>query len=806
MDTLLQDIRFGSRMLLKNKGFTFVAIAALSLGIGASTAIFSLVDAVLLRPLPYPHAEKIVSFEGINPPRGILDSNVSAPDVADWKTRSDAFEHLGIFFTAGGVLAPENGEPVRVPRAGVQWDFFPTLGVQPVLGRAFRPEEDRAGAEPSALLSNNLWRHHFGADRSIIGRQITISGRRTTVLGVMPPGFNFPNGDTEVWTALRLNAAEEARNNRSFEAIGRLKPNATVEQAQTQLTAINAQLARQFHETNDGWDVRVLSLQDRIVRGVRPSLLALLGGVFFLLLIACANVGNLLLARAAVRRREIALRAALGASRGRVWRQLLTESLLLALIGGVIGLLFSSWLAGSLANFALADLPRLNTVGLDWHALLAALGLSVFTGGLFGTAPAMQASKLNLTEALKEGGRSGGDSTSHRTRDLFLVAQVALSLVLLVGAGLLIKSFQRLREVQPGFNPAGVLTVSVGLPYVKYPEDTQRAQFFGRLVENVSKLPGVESAAATLSLPLNGNNYLVGRGCVREGRPLTNDESINEMYDVVTPGYFRTLGIPLLAGRDFAPNDTANSAKVVIINRTLAERYFASPQGSLGKRLTIWPDEKFPREIVGVVADSKHNTLDSPIEPQTFVPYAQEASWDTLAIAVKTRIEPAMLTESIRQQVLALDKGQPIYRVQTMDEVVQKSTATRRASMVVLSAFAIAALLLAAIGIYGVMAYAVTQRTREIGIRMALGAQTGDVLRLIVRQGMVLATVGAAVGLLGSLLFARTLGTLLYNVQAADPVTYCAILGLLFLVAFIACYLPARRAAKLNPVKALAQN
>ena len=620
------------------------------------------------------------------------------------------------------------------------------------------------------------------------------------------PGFNFPNGDTEVWTALRLNVAEEARNNRSLEAIGRLKSNATVEQAQTQLTAINAQLARQFHETNDGWDVRVLSLQDRIVRGVRPSLLALLGGVFFLLLIACANVGNLLLARAAVRRREIALRAALGASRGRLWRQLLTESLLLALIGGVMGLLLSTWLADSLASFALADLPRLSAIGLDWHALFIALGLSVFTGVLFGTAPAVHASKLNLTEALNEGGRSGADSASHRTRDLFLVAQVALSLVLLVGAGLLIKSFQRLRDVQPGFNPAGVLTVSVGLPYVKYPEDAKRAQFFERLIENVGKLPGVESAGAALSLPLNGTNYLVGRGCVREGRPLTNAESIDAMYDVVTPGYFRTLGITLVAGRDFAPNDTPNSAKVVIINRTLAERYFGSAQASLGKRITIWPDEKFPREIVGVVGDSKHITLDTPTAPQTFVPYAQEASWDTLSIAVKTKIEPTMLTEPIRQQVLALDKGQPIYRVQTMDEVVQKSAATRRASMMVLSAFAVAALLLAAIGIYGVMAYAVTQRTREIGIRMALGAQTADVLRLIVRQGMLLAAAGAIVGLLGSLFLSRALGSLLYNVRAADPVTYGAILGLLFLVAFVACYLPARRAAKLNPVTALAQN
>lgn len=806
METFFYDLRFGLRMLLKNKSFTLVAIAALSLGIGASTAIFSLVDAVLLRPLPYPNAERIVSFEGVNPPRGIKDSNISAPDLVDWKARSDAFEHLALFFTNSAILSPDKGEPVRVPRAVVQSEFFKALGVQPVLGRTFRSEEDKVGTERVAVLSNALWQGHFGGDRNIIGRQVTISGRQFNVVGVMPPGFNFPNGDSEVWTALQFNPAEERRNDRSWEAIGALKSNATLEQAQAQLTAINAQLARQFHETNDGWNVTVLRLQDRVVRDVRPSLLALLGGVFFLLLIACANVGNLLLARGAVRRREIALRAALGASRGRVWRQLLTESLLLALIGGTLGLTFSAWLADSLATFALASLPRLSAIGSNWHALITALILSLLTGLLFGTAPALHASKLNLTEALNEGARSGDSTASHRMRDLFLVAQVALSLILLVGAGLLIKSFQRLREVQAGFNPTGVLTVSVGLPHVKYPENAQRARFFDRLVENVGKLPGVESAAATLSLPLNGSNYLVGRSFVQEGRPLTNDESIQAAYDVATPGYFRTLGIPLVAGRDFTPNDTPNSTMVVIVNRAIAERYYGSPQAALGKRLTIWPDENFPREIIGVVGDTKHLTLDAPVDPQTFVPYSQEASWDTLAVAVRTKIEPAVLTEAIRQQVLALDKGEPIYRVQTMDEVVQKSTATRRASMTVLGIFAVAALLLAAIGIYGVMAYAVTQRTREIGIRMALGAQTADVLRLIIRQGMLLAAAGAIVGLLGSLFFSSAIGSLLYNVRAADPGTYGAILALLFLVAFVACYVPARRASRLNPVNALAQN
>ncbi len=805
METLLQDIRFGFRMLLKNKGFTFVAIAALALGIGASTAIFSVVDAVLLRPLPYANPERIVSFQAINPSAGIKDGNLSAPDFFAWQKRCDALERWALFVSGGAILAPEKSEPVRVPRAVVTRDFFAALGVQPFLGRTFGRDEDKPGAEPVALLGNNLWRRFFGADPHIIGQRTSVSGRMMTVLGVMPAGFAYPNGDTDIWTSLQVNPAEEARDNRSFESIGRLKPGASLEQAQTQLSAINAQLAQEFQETNKGWDVHLYSLQERLVREVRPSLLALLGAVFFLLLIACANVANLLLARAAGRRREIALRAALGASRTRVWRQLLTESLLLALIGGALGLILSVWLADLLAGLGLTDIPRQLADGVDHRAVLISLALSLFTGLLFGAAPAWHASRLDLNQALNEGGRGGGDISSRRSRDLLLVAEVALSLVLLLGAALLIKSFQHLRDVRPGFTPAGVLTMSVSLPYAKYPEDAQRAQFFEQLVERVRTVPGVESAAAVLSLPLNGSNYSVGRAFVPEGRPLTTGESANASYFVATEGYFRTMQIPLLAGRDFSPNDTANSPMVVLINQTMAKRYFGSPAQSLGKRITVWRDEKFLREIVGVVGDTKDTTLDAEMEPQMFVPYAQNATWGSMSLAVRAAIEPTALTAAIREQVLAIDKGEPIYRVQTSEEVLHKSTATRRAAMLLLSAFAAAALLLAAVGIYGVMAYSVAQRTREIGIRMALGAQTGDVLRLIVRQGMLLAGAGAAVGLLGSFFLSRAIGTLLYGVRAGDPATYAEILILLMSVTFAACYWPARRAAKLNPIVALAE-
>jgi putative ABC transport system permease protein len=807
METLLQDIRFGCRLLLKNKGFTAVAVAALALGIGASTAIFSLVDTVLLRPLPYPNPGKIVYLEGVNPAKGINESNVSAPDFYDWHKSANALEHLALFATTEGILDPRNGEPVRVPRAAVTSDFFSALGVQPVLGRALRAEENKSGAPFVALLGNALWHRHFGADRRIIGQQINVGGRSMTVVGVMPKGFAYPNGDTEIWSSLQLDLAGEPRDNRSLEAIGRVKPDATLEQAQAQLSAINAQLAQQFRETNQGWDVRLIRLQDRLVRDVRPFLLTLLGAVFFLLLIACANVANLLLARAAARQREVALRAALGASRARVWRQFLTESLLLALVGGTLGVILGEWLTGSLASLTLADLPQTSVSALNLHGLLAALGLSLLTGLLFGSVPAFHASKLNLTQALNQAGRSGADSpSSHRTRNFFLVSEIALSLVLLVGAGLLIRSFDRLRNVQPGFNPKRVLTMSISLPYAKYPENAQRVQFFERLTEKVHNLPGVESAAANLCLPLNGSNYQIGRAFIREGHPATVEESVDASYSVATSDYFRTLEIPLLAGRTFTSDDNLKSPMVTIINRTLAERYFGSPQQSLGKRLTIWRDEKFPREIIGVVGDTKNPSLDAEVGPQIFVPYAQDPEWGTLSLAVRTKVEPSSLTAAVRQQVLTIDPGEPVYRVQTMEEIVRRSTATRRASMLLLGIFASSALLLAAIGIYGAMAYSVTQRTREIGIRMALGAQTSDVLWLILRQGMALALGGAFVGLVVSLFFTRIIRGLLFGVGAGDPGTYAAILFLLILVALAACYWPARRAAKLNPVKALAEN
>ncbi|MGI9107413.1 MAG: ADOP family duplicated permease [Pyrinomonadaceae bacterium] len=800
-----QDVRYGLRMLLRKPGFTFVAAMTLALGIGANTAIFSVVNAVLLRPLSFPRADEIIHFEGTNPSKGISDSNLSAPDYVDWTTQNQAFAQIGIFATGGAILAGTGDEPERVPRAAVSAAFFPVLGVQPLLGRAFLPEEDRPGSEQVAVLSHNLWKRRFGSNADIIGSKITVSGRSVSVVGVMPPGYDFPQ-QTQLWTSLRLNAAEQNRDNRSYEVIARLRPGVSVKQAQTEISTINARLAQTYEETNSGWNVRLIRLHERLVGEVRPSLLALLGAVAFVLLIACANVANLLLARAAARRKEIAIRTALGASRLRVVRQLLTESMLLSLIGGAFGLLLSMWLTNLLIAISPADTPRFNEINVDYRVLAFTLGVSCLTGMIFGLAPALQVSKIDLNGSLKDGtpgAGAGGGPRRNRIRSLLVVSEVALSLMLLISAGLLIKSFQRLRAVEPGFNPEHLLTMSISLPSAKYSENQQRADFFRQLVEQVEALPGVKSAGTVLTLPLGGGGFSVGRSFIPEGRAMTTQESANASYSLASPEYFHTLEIPLRAGRNFTERDTDKSPMVVIINETMARRFFGANEEAVGKRLTIWRDEKFPREIVGVVGDTKSATLDGEAGPQMYVPHPQDASWGLMVLVARTIEEPASMTPAIRRAVLALDKDQPIYNLQTMDEVVLKSMGPRRVSMLLFSIFAGVALVLAAVGIYGVVAYSVTQRTHEIGIRMALGAQKRDVLRLVMRQGITPALVGIGAGLIGALMITRLMSSLLYGVSATDPLTFIAISLLLIIVALLACYVPARRATRVDPLIAL---
>jgi len=798
MRTLLQDLRYGARMLLKSPGFTVVAIIALALGIGANTAIFSVINAVLLRPLAYPKADEIVYFSGVNTAKGITRSNISAPDYVDWTKQNKVFAQMAAFVTGGAILTGTN-EPERVPRAVVTASFFNVLGVQPVLGRAFLAEEDQPNSQQVAVLSYGLWKRRFGSDANIIGNKITVSGRIMTVVGVMPAGYEFPE-QTQIWTSLRLDASDEKRDNRAYEAIGRIKPDVSLEQAQAQISTINAQLAKSYEETNIGWDIKLVRLHERLVGDVRPSLLALLGAVAFVLLIACANVANLLLARASARQKEMAVRTALGASRLRVVRQLLTESVLLSLMGGTLGLLLSVWLTDLLIALSPADTPRFSEINLDYRVLGFTMIVSCLTGVLFGLAPALQASKIDLNEALKEGGR--GMSESHRRnrlRSLLVVSEIALSLMLLVGAGLLIKSFQHLRDVKPGFTPEHVLTMIVPLPYAKYHEPQQRADFYRQLVERVKALPGVASAGMVLNLPLNGGGFSVWRSFIREGHPMTTEESANASYLVTTPDYFRTMEIPLLAGRNFNDRDTENSPMVVIISETMARRYFGSKEDAIGKRITM----ESPREIVGVVGDTKPSTLDADAAAQTYVAYTQDATWNSMALAVRTNGEPSLMTAAVRHEVLAIDKDQPIYNIKTMEDVVINSVGSRRVSVLLFSVFASIALVLAALGIYGVMSYTVAQSTHEIGIRLALGAQAGDVMKLVVGQGMMLALAGIGVGVLGAVAVTRVMQSLLYGVSATDPLIFVFVSSLLIIVALLACYIPARRAMKVDPMTAL---
>jgi putative ABC transport system permease protein len=812
MNTLLQDVRFGVRMLLKQKGFTAVAILALGLGIGANTAIFSLVNGVLLRPLPFPDAERIIFFEGKNPgASGITESNISFLDFTDWSQQTDLFASTAAYWTGNANLGADGAEPERVPRAGVTTGFFSVLGVQPLLGRGFRPEEDHPYPQTVAIISHGLWKRRFGSDPNVIGKQVQISGSSMTIVGVMPPGFEYPE-QTQVWVTSAVNLSQEPRDNRVWSAIARLNTGIDLKQAQTRLSAINAQLDKQFHETNKGWDVFLSTLHERLVREVKPSLLALLGAVGFVLLIACANVANLLLARSAARQKEIAIRAAMGASRTRVLRQMLTESILLSAIGGVAGLVLSIWLTDLLMSMLPEGAPRLEQIGIDYRVLTFALGVSALTGILFGIVPALQASKLDVTSALKEGGRSGEGHRRTSARSLLLIGEVALSLILLVGAGLLIKSFLRLQEVRPGFNAHNVLIANLALQGAKY-KDQQFVEFFRQLKERLEAVPGVQAAGGSVNLPLNASGYAIGRGFIPEGRPLTVDENRDATFSTITGDYFRALQIPLLSGRTFEPRDNADGPKVVIINETTAKRHFGSPTAAIGKRLSIWSafrghrrDEKFMREIVGVVGDTKTGSLTGDGGAQIYVPHGQDSQWNFMGLVIRTAGDPAAFATTLRREVQALDKDQPIYNVRTMDDVVANSLGTRRVSMQLFTVFAIAALLLAAVGIYGVMAYSVTQRTQEIGIRMALGAQKGDVLRLVVRQGMILAAIGVVVGLIGAFGLTRVMGSLLFSVRPDDPVTFLAISLLLIAVAFVACYLPARRAAKLNPVIALARN
>ncbi len=811
MSTLWQDLRYGARMLLKKPGFTLIAVLTLALGIGANTALFSVIDAVLLRPLPFARPERLVTLKSVDTKRG-EGLQATYPDFNDWRAQNRSFEKLAAF-RGRDLMLTGWGEAARLRGAVVTSDLFPLLGVAPRRGRGFTAEEDRAGGH-ATVLSYAAWRDRFNADETIIGRTVTLNGLSYQVVGVMPAGFAFPLAvaePAEMWISAGIDDEGRAsltrqRGNHAVEVIGRLRDDVSLAQAQAEMARIAQGLERQYADTNHNLGVRAVPFHERLVGNVSWALWLLFGAVGCVLLIACANVANLLLARAAGRQREMAIRAALGAHPWRVRRQLLTESLVLSLGGGAIGLLLAWWGAEWLVNLAPNGLPRATDTTLDLRVLGFTLLVSALTGLLFGLAPAWHVSKPDLTFALKEGGRgAGGGSRGNRVRQGLIVAQVAVAFVLLTGAGLLLHSFWKLQRVDPGFDPRNLLTFRLSLPATKYREPQQIETFHGQLQERLRALPGVANASAATVVPLTGQNAQLGFSI--EGAPTEPNRPFphESFHRVVRPGYLQTMGIPLVAGRDFDARDTREANAVVIINETLARRHFPN-QNPLGRRINpsfatdsrgiLW------REIVGVVKDVHHAGLNAEPGAECYVPH-QQAPFGNITVVARATREPGSLIAAVRGQVQALDRDLPVYNIKTLDEYLVLSVAQQRFQTLLLAIFAGLALLLVAVGLYGVMAYSVAQRTHELGLRVALGAQTRDVLRLVVAHGLGLTLAGVVIGVAGALALTRVMKTLLYGISATDPLTFLGVAALLIAVALLACYLPARRATKVDPMVAL---
>jgi len=834
MQSLWQDLRYGARMLLKNPGFTLVAVATLAIGIGATTAIFSVINATLLRPLPFQQPERLALFWGSKPRTNMPQLPLSLPNFNDVRAQCQSCESLSAWTIGHANLTRSNlakvDEPERVQYAIVSADFFATLGIQPLLGRAFRAEEDNPRNAPAVIVSHSLWRRRFGADPALVGNTITLDGQPREVCGVLPEGFRFASfpKETEIWLPFGLDPFRDrkyARGKSDLGAIARLKPGVSLAAAQTELDAIARRLEQAEPHFNMGWRLQAVALGEQASGKLRRGLLVLLGAVAFLLLIACVNVANLQLARSAARRRELAIRVALGAGRFRIVRQLLVESLMLSLLGGGAGVLLAWW---GVDLFALIpyNAPNLFTpytvtpeqIGIDGLVLGFTCLLSLLTGVLFGLAPALQtgqAARANLPMALKEGGSRASDATNvvGRGRGFLVVTEVALALALLIGAGLMIRSFSRLQHVEPGFDPQNVLTFDLNLPESKY-QRPQAAQFYERLLERLAAAPGVIAAGAVEYLPLSGLDS--NTGLLIEGRPIpAPGERIFAHYRVVTADYFRAMGMRLRQGRAFTAADNDKAPRVAVINETMARRYWPG-ENPIGKRAALdfeamrfYPDRAPDfdlalglREIVGVVADVKHTGLAGETVPEFYAPLAQRPARN-MTLVVRAAADPAGLLGVARNEVLALDKDQPIANASTMSEWLAASVAQPRFNFLLMTVFAAVALLLAALGIYGVMAWTVAQRTQEIGIRMALGAQTSDVLKLIIKRGMTLTLAGVAIGLIASLALTRLMETLLFDVSATDPLTFSLIALLLTAVAMLACYIPARRATNLDPMIAL---
>lgn len=810
METLWQDIRYGMRMLLKAPSVSIVATIALALGIGANTAIFSVVNAVLLRPLPFANSEELMNVWETDSTRGYQRGSVSYPNFVDWREQNHVFEYMATYYSNDFIMTGR-GESTRLRGGVVNADLFPLLRSVPVLGRTFLPDEDKPGEKGRVvLLSQGLFQKRFGSDPNVVGQPMVLDGKNFTIVGVMPQDFQFPiqNDPVELWTSVALDSEGEEpitaqRGAHYMNVIARLKSGVSREQAQAEMTAISARLEQQYPDANLHKSTKVESTLEGLVGDIRPALLILLGAVGCVLLIACANVANLLLARAMTRHKEMAIRSALGASRMRVVRQLLTESILLSLAGGVLGLILAVWWSDLLVALGKQNIPRALQVGLDWRVLGFTLVVSVLTGVVFGLVPALHSSKTELTESLKEGGRSSGEGARrNRIRGVLVVSELAIAVVLLVGAGLLIQSLWRLQQVSPGFDSENLLTFVVGVPEVKYPTDKQ-ARFYHDLVTRIESLPGVRSASSVIPLPLSGSMFRIS--FETDGRPVAKGDQPAADFFAIDEGYFKTLGVAVLQGREFTERDGEKAPGVVIVNQAFAKQYFPG-EDPIGKRIKpgISTSEADPvmREIVGVVADVRNRNLSSELRPGYFVPVAQ-IPFNQMTLVVRTTNDPHTLITAVQNEVHAMDQELPVFNVKTMEDYISATVATPRFNTTLLVIFASVALILTIVGLYGVMSYSVAQRTNEIGVRMALGAQTGDVLRLIVAQGFKLVLLGLAIGLAGAFALTRVISSLLFGVTAKDPITFAAVAVLLAFVALLACYIPARRATRLDPLSAL---
>jgi putative ABC transport system permease protein len=798
MESVIKDLKFAIRGLIKRPAFTVIALVALALGIGANTAIFSLVNAVVLRPLPFPEPERLVWVFG-NVRNGPGRASVSPGDFVDYRNHNKTFEQ----FAASGMLPlpatlTGSGEPERLRASNVTGNYFQTFGVAPVLGRGFSLENEKTGNDQVAVLSYALWQRRFVGDPAIVNKKIVLNGKACEVIGVMGENVSLPQA-ADLWVPMNFDVDQEMKQRFAhfLRPIGRLKPGVNLAQAQADTDLIAAQLEKQFPDSNTGWNLRLVSLREQLVGGSRTTVFILFGAVAFVLLIACANVANLLLVRAAARQREVALRTALGASRGRIMRQMITESLLLAICGGALGTLFAAWGVNLLVKLSENSIPPTVQVKIDATVLGFTLLVSVVTGVLFGLAPAFRTAKVNLIDSLKEGSRGEGHSAVRsRTRSALVIFESAVAVVLLIGAGLLIRSLVALQNVNPGFDAHNLLTMRIDLPRQKYNSPEKAGNFFRELETRVSGLPGVEAAGMVTELPLSGQ--LNDIPFTVEGRPpVSPDQQFGADFRRINQNYFSAMRIPLLRGRNFTEQEVAQGDKLVIVSKQLVDAVFPNEE-PLGKRIITFNNEPF--EIVGIAGDLLHQSLGGQPIPAMYFPKRQNGGTN---LVLRTTGDPLSLVGAVRNEVRAIDPDQPIAAVRPMTEWVDSSVAAPRYRTTLFGLFAALAMILAATGIYGVMSYSVAQRTHEIGVRMALGARRFDVLKLVVGQGMLLTLIGVAIGLAAAFALTRVMASLLFGVTAKDPITFVVVSALLIAVAFVACFVPARRATKVDPLVAL---